>query len=398
MAADGPHGGDGERDWRDRDTEPIPRARSEPPRPDPPSATDDGPDRQGADESTDAPAAGHDDPDPYGTDRYDPDPFEDRDGYADPDSLDGPGRYRDAAHAAVTGGPDDATHDHGRLHESFPDAHEPRARGKPRPYRDEPGEFVDDPGAFPDDPSRYRDDYPEDFVEAPSGARFAGSSTVGASYAVGDFVEPLTEDELGGLRGGATPLVTSRRVVPLEDEASPLVQRYLFPTEKFRGEWRRHPIELAKEVGIAAGATVVMGLLAGYLTRSEVSEQVTTFLVLGWFAVLVWVAWQIADWWYDRFILTNKRVMVVSGIITRNVAMMPLQRVTDMKYVQSPLGRMLNYGTFELESAGQDQALRSIPHLPSPNELYLRIVEEMYEPEAVEARLAGAQDVIDDGT
>ena len=90
--------------------------------------------------------------------------------------------------------------------------------------------------------------------------------------------------------------------------------------------------------------------------------------------------------------------MVVSGIITRNVAMMPLQRVTDMKYVQSALGRLLNYGTFELESAGQDQALRSIPHLPSPNELYLRIVEEMYEPEAVEARLAGAQDVIDDGT
>jgi len=78
--------------------------------------------------------------------------------------------------------------------------------------------------------------------------------------------------------------------------------------------------------------------------------------------------------------------------------MMPLQRVTDMKFVQSALGRVLNYGTFELESAGQDQALRSIPYLPSPNELYLRIVEEMYEPEQVARRLAGAQDVIDDGT
>jgi hypothetical protein len=89
--------------------------------------------------------------------------------------------------------------------------------------------------------------------------------------------------------------------------------------------------------------------------------------------------------------------MVVSGIFTRNVAMMPLGRVTDMKYVQSLTGRMLGYGHFELESAGQDQALRNIRNLPNPNELYLRIVEEMYEPEAVEARL-GRADSEDDGT
>jgi uncharacterized membrane protein YdbT with pleckstrin-like domain len=155
---------------------------------------------------------------------------------------------------------------------------------------------------------------------------------------------------------------------------------------------------LAKEIGIAALATIGTGLLAGYLARINAAEEITGVLVLVWLGVIVWSVWQLVDWWFDRFILTNKRVMVVSGFVTRNVAMMPLQRVTDMKYVQSALGRLLNYGTFELESAGQEQALRSIPHLPSPNELYLRIVEEMYEPEAVEARLAGAQDVIDDGT
>jgi hypothetical protein len=45
-----------------------------------------------------------------------------------------------------------------------------------------------------------------------------------------------------------------------------------------------------------------------------------------------------------------------------------------------------------LESAGQDQALREVPHLPNPNELYLRVVEEMYEPAAVEARMGGEGD------
>jgi hypothetical protein len=63
-----------------------------------------------------------------------------------------------------------------------------------------------------------------------------------------------------------------------------------------------------------------------------------------------------------------------------------------MKYEQSPLGRMLSYGTFVLESAGQDQALRKVDHMPNPNEVYLRIVEEMYEPAAVEARLGRAEE------
>jgi hypothetical protein len=74
---------------------------------------------------------------------------------------------------------------------------------------------------------------------------------------------------------------------------------------------------------------------------------------------------------------------------------MPLLRVTDMKYEQSPLGRMLNYGTFVLESAGQEQALRTVKHLPNPNELYLRVVEEMYEPQAVEARLGRSADAVE---
>ena len=105
-----------------------------------------------------------------------------------------------------------------------------------------------------------------------------------------------------------------------------------------------------------------------------------------------------ADWYYDRFILTNKRIMAVRGLVSRTVAMMPLLRVTDMKYEQSATGRLFNYGTFVLESAGQEQALREVKHLPNPNELYLRIVEEMYEPEAVEARLGRASGEDSDGT
>jgi uncharacterized membrane protein YdbT with pleckstrin-like domain len=114
-----------------------------------------------------------------------------------------------------------------------------------------------------------------------------------------------------------------------------------------------------------------------------------------WLGVIGWVLWDVVEWYYDRFILTNKRVMVIDGIISRKVAMLPLTRVTDMKYTQSPLGRVLGYGTFEIESAGQNQALRNVPNLPNPTDLYLQVVEEMYEPEASEARRRPAK--VDDG-
>jgi membrane protein YdbS with pleckstrin-like domain len=203
-----------------------------------------------------------------------------------------------------------------------------------------------------------------------------------------EFLPPeIGEDELAGLRGGSGLPVGPRSVLPLEEEASSLVSRYLFPTEKFRGEWKKHWIHLIPEIGISAGATFVFGWLVGWLARNDLNGMVT-LAVLIWLGILGWAGWRVADWYNDRFVLTNKRLMVINGLITRTVGMMPLVRVTDMKYQQSPLGRMLNYGTFVVESAGQDQALREVKPLPNPNELYLRIVEEMYEPEAVEARLS----------
>jgi membrane protein YdbS with pleckstrin-like domain len=194
--------------------------------------------------------------------------------------------------------------------------------------------------------------------------------------------------ELAGLHGEDPDSSAGvRRVLPLEDEASHLVARYLFPTERYRGEWKKHLIHLSLPITVALASTLLLGWVSGWLVGQDSLQMLSTVTIGGWVAAMGYLAWRVADWHFDRFILTNKRVMVVHGIITRRVAMMPLLRVTDMKYEQSPLGRVLNYGTFVLESAGQDQALREVPHLPNPNELYLRVVEEMYEPAAVEARL-----------
>jgi membrane protein YdbS with pleckstrin-like domain len=279
---------------------------------------------------------------------------------------------------------------------------QPDDEGARRP-RDDDDDFGYNDPAFRDDGPEYR----RGVASAGPGYSPDAGYSAGAGYGSdprdddyrdpGEYESPIfTEEELQGLGGDGSGVPGGpRRVLPLEDEPTALVSRYLFPTERYRGEWKRHWVSLSTPLLVGVGATLLLGYLAGFLTRQDVSGLVTA-AVLIWLGVMGWVGWRIADWYFDRFILTNKRVMVVSGIITRKVAMMPLLRVTDMKYEQSPLGRLLSYGTFVLESAGQDQALREVKHLPNPNELYLRVVEEMYEPQAVEARMSKDAEGSDD--
>jgi membrane protein YdbS with pleckstrin-like domain len=206
-------------------------------------------------------------------------------------------------------------------------------------------------------------------------------------------VVDFDEDEYGTILGPGQS-ATQRVDLVATREASDLVRRYMFPTEKFRGEWRRHWIMLAKHLSIGVLATFILGYLAGFFAKEGIQLGLT-ILVIVWLGVIGWVLWDVVEWYFDRFILTNKRVMIVEGIISRKVAMLPLARVTDMKYTQTPLGRMLGYGKFEIESAGQHQALRNVDYLPNPTDLYLQVVEEMYEPEASEARRRPAK--VDDG-
>jgi membrane protein YdbS with pleckstrin-like domain len=221
----------------------------------------------------------------------------------------------------------------------------------------------------------------------------------GDDYPGFDDLPSFDDNELEAARAGAVDLDTDSDFEPVaEREPSELVRRYLFPTEKFRGEWRRHPIHLAKKLTIGVVSTFLLGWLSGFLSKQGVDWGLT--LVVGvWIIIMLYVLWGMIDWYFVHFVLTNKRVMLIEGIFTRSVGMMPLARVTDMKYTQSPLGRVLGYGTFEIESAGQDQALRRVENLPNPTDLYLQVVEEMYEPEASEARRkAGAGADSDDGS
>ena len=58
-------------------------------------------------------------------------------------------------------------------------------------------------------------------------------------------------------------------------------------------------------------------------------------------------------WWNRQFIVTNRRVVQVSGIINKNVTDSSLEKVNDVKLEQSFFGRIFNYGDVDILTASE---------------------------------------------
>ena len=144
------------------------------------------------------------------------------------------------------------------------------------------------------------------------------------------------------------------------------VNRYLLPHERSCITVRKHPAELAGPLILVSGGLVA----AGELTRRSVRPKIVWGAYL---PVLLYFLQRVAARQATYFTVTDNRMILVSGFVVRKVAMMPLARVTDMSFRRSALGRLLGYGEFIIESAGQDQALRTINFLPYSEQLYLEV-------------------------
>jgi membrane protein YdbS with pleckstrin-like domain len=158
------------------------------------------------------------------------------------------------------------------------------------------------------------------------------------------------------------------------------IERYLLPTETQVIAVRRHRAMLLEPLLTTLAGLLVLFWLDNVLPLSM--DKVRTVLLAGWLVLAVRLVWKTLEWRADWFVVTDRRLLLRSGIITRRIAMMPLMKVTDMSYSRPPIGRILGYGEIVLESAGQDQALRKVNFLPNPDDLYQEICELLFGPTA----------------
>jgi uncharacterized membrane protein YdbT with pleckstrin-like domain len=161
------------------------------------------------------------------------------------------------------------------------------------------------------------------------------------------------------------------RLVPNTDTVPASVNRYLLPHERQVITVHQHPAILIRPI-----FEVLVGLaIAGWLSNSVANGNGTAILIIWiiWGLLFLRLVWKVFEWVETYFVVTSQRFLLATGILTRKVNMMPLAKVTDMSFQRSAMGRILGYGEFILESAGQDQALTNVDHLPYPEQLYLEV-------------------------
>ena len=156
------------------------------------------------------------------------------------------------------------------------------------------------------------------------------------------------------------------------------VDRYLLPHEQEVITVRKHPAVLLAPVAWAVVGLVIAAVLSDTVLRHD--SGLTWIIWAIWGVVFLRFLWAALNWSVDYFVVTSHRFIETSGLFTRKVAMMPLAKVTDMTFKRSFLGRLLGYGTFILESAGQDQALSRVDHIPYPEQLYLEVCALLFKP------------------
>jgi uncharacterized membrane protein YdbT with pleckstrin-like domain len=159
------------------------------------------------------------------------------------------------------------------------------------------------------------------------------------------------------------------RLVPNADTVPASVNKYLLPHERQVITVHQHPAVLIRPI-----FEVLVGLaIAGWL--SNVVHNGTAILVIWvlWGLLFLRLAVKVFEWTETYFVVTSQRFLLTTGLVVKKVNMMPLTKVTDMSFQRSTMGRILGYGEFILESAGQEQALNRVDHLPYPEQLYLEV-------------------------
>lgn len=88
---------------------------------------------------------------------------------------------------------------------------------------------------------------------------------------------------------------------------------------------------------VATGAFPPYGWLVGLLVLLPIGRFVLQFL----------------HWVNREYVVTNRRVIQIDGMINKNVIDSSLEKVNDVRMRQSVLGRLLNYGDVEILTASE---------------------------------------------
>ena len=156
------------------------------------------------------------------------------------------------------------------------------------------------------------------------------------------------------------------------------LRRFVLANESVVVATRRHWAKLLEPILTTVVSFLAIGAIVQFVPPG--SRDGFQWLWILWFLVLGRLMWKWLVWYHEWFVATDKRLLLAYGLLVHKVAMMPLAKVTDMGYSRTPLGQVIGYGRFVMESAGQEQALRQVDWVPQPDSTYRKLVATIFQP------------------
>jgi hypothetical protein len=143
----------------------------------------------------------------------------------------------------------------------------------------------------------------------------------------------------------------------------------LLPSElPVRARTRHHWIVLLRPPHKLLAAALALLLLAAIVDPEPMAWLF--LIVVALLAFLRWQTWQ-AEW----IILTGKRIIRVQGVpeTTTSEASLRVDRISGARLVQTVPGKILGYGTIELEAPGNHPDVRRLSRIARPRPFYLEL-------------------------
>jgi uncharacterized membrane protein YdbT with pleckstrin-like domain len=153
--------------------------------------------------------------------------------------------------------------------------------------------------------------------------------------------------------------------------------RDLIPGENVLLHVNKHVLVLARRVLVPT--LVVLAIVVGLLLLPlGALRDLRWFVVLALLlALFVYLDIQYIIWRSESYTISDQRVLLRRGVIGKFSRSIGISRVQDVTTSQGLLGRVFDYGTVEIESAGKDGA-EVLNYVPDPQDFRNVLLEQLH--------------------
>jgi uncharacterized membrane protein YdbT with pleckstrin-like domain len=103
--------------------------------------------------------------------------------------------------------------------------------------------------------------------------------------------------------------------------------------------------------GIPLAIILILAFQLDDGTVADASKAVVGIVLIAW---AVWLGLKYLQWRMTYFVVTSRRVIYRSGVISKRGVEIPLERINNINFHQRLIDRIIGAGDLDIESAGKD--------------------------------------------